>query len=95
VADPVQQATQSNLGQEVPELISTDLLRLVSFESTWEADMLLKLDHTLMRQVKFCEKIAFEKQSIPVNAFHKFSLVTRNTARSHKKELQFGACSAK
>jgi hypothetical protein len=48
-----------------------------------------------MGQVQFCEKITFEEQSVPVNTLHKLSLVTRNTARSHEKELKFGACSAK
>jgi hypothetical protein len=92
VADPVEQPSQGNFREEVPELItSCRILVILLFEPARKLSGLFELDDPRMWEIKLCQQITFEEKSVPIDTDAKFLGLRRDTARAAEKKLQLNA----
>jgi hypothetical protein len=92
VADPVEQPSQGNFREKVPELIaSSRFLVILLLKPARKLSGLFELDDSRMREIELCQQITFEEEGIPIDADAKFLGLRRDTARAAKKKLQFNA----
>ena len=72
VADAVQQAAESNLGEKVPQLIPSSGLVVFFFEPSGQTDSFFKLDNARMWKVELGEKVGLEEKSVPIDTLREF-----------------------
>jgi hypothetical protein len=87
----VEKSSESNLGEEIPEVVSPGGFFVFGFESSWKADTLFILNDSRVWKVHLSKQVGLKEKRIPVNSFAELPLSGGNSARCREKQLQFSA----